>query len=134
MAIRPYKTGIFLNNGYHFFHIKHSLILLLILFSAGIPLYSQKEQFISADNTNIQYWGRIEMKDPKAPVFAWPGTSVLISFKGKQISIRMRNERDDINYYNVIIDNNEAKPLILESTKSQTNFDITGLPDRDHSL
>jgi hypothetical protein len=46
----------------------------------------------------------------------------------------MRNERDDINYYNVIIDNNEAKPLILESTKSQTNFDITGLPDRDHSL
>ena len=41
---------------------------------------------INADNTKLQYTGRIDRSDPKEPLFIYPCTSVRIRFTGNMLT------------------------------------------------
>lgn len=47
---------------------------------------------IKADNKKLQYCGRIDATDPKAPVFVYPCTSVGMKFTGNVLKIAVRNK------------------------------------------
>jgi hypothetical protein len=64
-------------------------------------LTTGKAQFIAADNTYIQYFGRWDMSDPRQPSHSWPGVYLRLKFSGNRIGIRIA---DEINYYNVYLD------------------------------
>ena len=56
---------------------------------------------IDADDPNIQYVGRFNVSNPKAPVFSWPGVYISAVFDGSSLGIRLKSNQQ---CYNVIID------------------------------
>ncbi|MGN0405809.1 MAG: electron transporter RnfD, partial [Bariatricus sp.] len=47
---------------------------------------------IEADNEKLQYCGRINWSNPKAPIFVYPCTSVRMRFTGSILKIYIRNK------------------------------------------
>jgi hypothetical protein len=56
---------------------------------------------VDADHPSIQYVGRFDRTDPKAPAFDWPGVTIAAAFEGTSCSLRLR---DSGNFYSVSID------------------------------
>ena len=48
---------------------------------------------ISPDDKRLQYCGRIDFDDPKAPVLVYAASFVQIRFTGTQISVTLENKR-----------------------------------------
>jgi lysophospholipase L1-like esterase len=71
--------------------------------------YSLSGTTISADNPKLQYSGRVNFANPKAPEIYWAGSGVTIAFQGTDIAAKLVVTGD--NYINVIIDNGEPAPL-----------------------
>src|SRR3989339_1599076 len=88
---------------------------------------------IDADNTNIQYIGRVKATDPKNPAFDWPGVSINTVFEGTSLSLRIQDEYSQANYYNVFIDTRPA--YVFTTLTSQTNYSVaTGLTAGSHTV
>lgn len=51
-----------------------------------------ENKFISAENENLLYMGRIDFEDPKLPVFIWAGSNVRFRFKGTRLSVKIKNK------------------------------------------
>lgn len=64
----------------------------------GIPLLR-----IDADDPAIDYTGRIDFSEPKAPCFAYPGVAILAAFEGGSIDAVMEDSGDG-DYFNISID------------------------------
>ena len=81
-------------------------IKLLIIHFLLLPVFAactQEPVFISPDNQNIKYMGRIDFSASDKAVFYWPGTSAAIKFKGTSVKALLGDENGK-NFYNVIID------------------------------
>lgn len=64
---------------------------------------------IQADHPNLQYSGRIDDTDPKAPVFVFPCTSVRIRFTGTVLKAHVKNHRAYWdNYLGCILDGEQS--------------------------
>ena len=93
--------------------------------------------FIEADDPNIQYTGRIDFTNPKAPVYTFPGVSISAKFTGTAISADIKDYAaggsTSTNYYNVYIDNQFVKSLkVLSST---TNYLlVSNLSNGTHTI
>ena len=48
---------------------------------------------ISPDDKRLQYCGRIDFDNPKAPVLVYAASFVQIRFTGTQISVTLENKR-----------------------------------------
>ena len=48
---------------------------------------------ISSDDNRLQYCGRIDFDDPKAPVFVYAASFVSIRFTGRSIAVKLANHR-----------------------------------------
>jgi lysophospholipase L1-like esterase len=113
-----------------------TLFLLSLLFFIESPAQSPAH-FIAADDPNIQYVGRINFTDPKAPTYTFPGVSISTKFTGTAISADFKDYgaggSTSTNYYNVFIDNVFVKALkVLSST---TNYMLAlGLTNTTHSI
>ena len=59
---------------------------------------------IKADNSFIEYTGRIDFSKPLAPKFSFSGVSIKASFQGTSISVLL-NDEGSSNEYNIIVDN-----------------------------
>jgi len=99
------------------------LLLLVTLNFAG--------EIISADNPNIQYFGRWNFFDTKAPTHSWPGTYVYIEFTGTSISVRLN---DNLCYYNVYIDEELHSIFHNSENGNVTKVLASGLEDTQHTL
>jgi hypothetical protein len=106
-----------------------SLFFILFL-NINIICFSQ-QVFIAAKDNHIAYEGRIPFQQDAA-ILTWPGTSVYIHFKGKEIS-GIFKEADTSNYYNVIIDHTTIYKFHFDTIK-QAYILAAGLPDTDHTL
>jgi len=111
--------------------MKLKLILVLCSLISILFIPFSQQTFIAANDSHIVYEGRVFFSQ-EAAVLSWPGTSVYINFKGKEIS-GVFKDQDTSNYYNVIVDNNSIHKLHLDTTK-QTYVLATGLPDANHTL
>jgi len=94
-------------------------------------------EFYDASNPNIQYTGRIDYTDPKAPQFWCPGSSIKAKFEGPSISISLQDYSvggaQSTNYYNIFIDNEFHSTLA--SDINQTIYNISdNLADTYHTI
>lgn len=86
---------------------------------------------VQADDSRIQYSGRINFENPKEPVFYWPGTSVTANFQGTSIKPIMKDSGK--NYFNIIIDNN--KPFVLACDRGKRTYEVAkGLSEGSHKI
>jgi len=93
--------------------------------------------YIDASNTNIQYSGRIDFGDPKAPKFWFPGISIKAKFQGPSLDIVMQDYAtggdQKTNYYNILIDN--ALYKVLQVNATDTLYTIArNLADATHTI
>ena len=47
--------------------------------------------FFLPDNEKINYMGRIDFSDPKAPVFYFAGSQILFNFSGTSLKVKLNN-------------------------------------------
>lgn len=72
--------------------------------------------WVDADHAYIQYLGRVNLANPRAPAFSWTGVSVRLRFTGPSISVRLR---DYSNRYSVVIDGIERNQLIARAEQEE---------------
>jgi lysophospholipase L1-like esterase len=93
-------------------------------------------QFIGADNTHIQYTGRIDFTNAKLPKFWAAGVYIQVKFKGTSCSIIVNDEvlwGNSHNYLEIAVD--QQKPVKIQMTgKIDTITVATGLQRGAHTL
>jgi len=86
---------------------------------------------IDADDPFIQYTGRINHADPKAPIMWWPGSDVIANFEGTSINVKLHDYGD--NYFYVIIDDGE--PSLINLTPGTATYTAaSGLTNSVHKI
>lgn len=124
--------------------------LILFFYSIANPGYTQKDgilrnydievpdeniNFYAADNPLIQYTGRMDFSNPKAPRFWAPGTYIKIGFKGPYCNITLNDQElyGQHNYVEIAIDN-QAPTRIQTTRKSNTIKAAFGLQEGKHVI
>lgn len=110
----------------------------VLLFITGLYILANIQTvtasvFISPNNPNIQYTSRIDFTDPQAPALYWSGAYITASFTGSSLQVQFDDTGD--NYYNAIIDGQDANPLIIDCEKGlHTYTAASGLADAVHTV
>ena len=98
---------------------------------------------IDADDPNIQYSGRTNYDDPKAPIMRWPGNYIIANFEGTSINVKFtdyngngiitKNGYSYNNYFYVIID--DGAPSLISLTAGSATYTVaSGLSDTVHKI
>ena len=106
--------------------------LLLFFVSCSYVSIAQSPVFISSVNSKIRYEGRIGHTPDSAAVLSWPGSSILVHFKGTAIQALLKDEKGR-NSYNVIIDGKQVSKLMLDTAKKYYSL-AASLPEGEHTL
>lgn len=105
------------------------IILGIILIMTGC---NQSTGIIDADDTNIEYTGRIDFSDPLAPKFSYSGVSVRANFTGTSISMIMDDDLGE-NYYNLILDG-EVIDTVRVTKGKKTYLIADSLKEGEHEI
>ncbi|MCQ2493714.1 MAG: GDSL-type esterase/lipase family protein [Lachnospiraceae bacterium] len=82
--------------------------------------------FIYPDNEALQYSGRIDFDDKKAPVLVYAGSFVKVGFTGNTCKVKLANKRNwAIDSMGVIIDGVQGKIIIAEDS-DEHEYDLVG--------
>jgi len=124
------------NRNNHSAWLKSVSLFIVILISSVLLLSNKPMQlgdpFISANNPNIKYIGRIDMRNPTAPRFSNPGIYIKAQFKGTSCEIDMEDETN-LNYIAVVIDNGTPVRFLMD--KGRKTYKVaSGLSKGDHSI
>ncbi len=78
--------------------------------------------------------GRFSFSDPAGPVFGWPGSHIKARFSGTGIGVHMklRNQADNENWFNVIIDDGEPFKVLID--RDGVYELASGLSDGEHEI
>jgi hypothetical protein len=107
-------------------------IYVTLLFVSLQSSILQAQRFISAANKNIQYEGRVGHTPDSVASLSWPGSSVLIRFKGTGLKVLLKDERGR-NTYNVILDGKKITKLELDTAKRFYTL-ASSLSNSKHSI
>lgn len=113
--------------------VKLYLFLFLISFSAAAK---NKLTFFKANNSKIQYVGRIDFSNALAPKFWAPGVYVQATFEGKKCEVVLNDEVKDStnhNYISIVIDGGVPKRIQLKG-KSNTIVAAENLSEGKHTV
>jgi lysophospholipase L1-like esterase len=94
-----------------------------------------KDQWFEADNSKIQYVGRIDFSDPKAPKFSAAGTYIEAKFNGVTVDVEITEEHKYSNcqFFQVSIDENA--PIRFQTVVGQTIYRVaSNLPSGTHII
>jgi len=73
----------------------------------------KNEDYVSTDCEKINYGGRIDFSDSKAPIFVFPGSLAQMFFKGSKLKVLIKNNHSYLdNYLGYIIDGVQKKVLL----------------------
>lgn len=90
---------------------------------------------ISPDDKRLQYCGRIDFDDPKAPVLVYAASFVQICFTGTEISVTLANKRA---YWSsrmgYILDGKQGQFLLTSDSDAKTYVIAEGLEPTEHTL
>ena len=98
-----------------------TLVLALAGLFAAAPVSAAST--IAADHPQLQYTGRIDFSDPKAPVLSFPNTAIAGQFTGTSFAVKLADERGK-NFYNVFLDGDLTRPYILQADKGGKTYVI----------
>ncbi len=116
-----------------------SLLLSVLLLTVSTGLAG----LVPADDKNLQYTGRIDFSDKKAPVLSWPGNSIKTKFTGTSLKVKMvgdgktdKKGKPTGPMFNVFIDGKFDKPHVFGCNKKGEHvYTIAeGLKDKTHDL
>ena len=113
--------------------MKHLYVFLIFILISSITkinlLFAMN--VIPADDPNIQYYGRWDCSDPKAPTHSWGGVYILAEFEGTSIGIKVN---DNASYFNVFID--DSLISVFHGNKDTlTSYTLaTGLANGNHKI
>jgi lysophospholipase L1-like esterase len=100
---------------------------LILLFFIIAPMTWAQNSTLPANHPMIQYSGRIDISNPLAPRFDWPGVSITAAFHGTSIGFLLDDKSDN---YDVILD---GKPVtVWETSPDQTLYTLDPLAPGDH--
>ena len=90
---------------------------------------------ISPDDKRLQYCGRIDFDDPKAPVLVYAASFVQICFTGTEISVTLANKRA---YWSsrmgYILDGKQGQFLLTSDPGAETYVIARDLEHTEHTL
>ena len=114
------------------------LFVLGILYASAASASKKAEPLtlFKADNTKIQYVGRIDFANPLAPRIWAPGVYITAKFKGKQCEVLLNDEvasSNNHNYIEIIIDNKNPYRIKLTAKTNVINVPDT-LSDTEHTV
>ena len=90
---------------------------------------------ILPNNSSLIYSGRIDLSDPFAIVWTYPGTFVKIKFKGTQLSIHVRNKRNYWNNYLGVVEGDaQTKLLLPEEGDAMIEIPLQTTQDNIHEV
>jgi len=93
-------------------------------------------QLIEVNNSKLTYWGRFLKDEVEGKTFVFPVCSLYFSFKGKKISVRVKNIHSYFrNFLGVIIDGQMKKFEITNFTDGYHDIEIaSSLDDAIHEV
>ena len=90
--------------------------------------------FIPADDKNLQYTGRIDFSDKKAPLISWAGPCVRANFTGTSLKVKM-DDKGNKHVFGVIIDGNYDAVKVIACNEGEGVYDVvSGLEDKTHEV
>jgi hypothetical protein len=95
----------------------------LLFFSVFVSLSAFSYTTITPDNVQLQYVGRVDFTQPRAPKISWPASSVAANFTGNYLALTLDDELGN-NYFNVFIDDDFLNPIIIACDKGQKTYVI----------
>lgn len=91
--------------------------------------------FVSPDNENLQYSGRIDFEDEKAPVFVYAASYVKIIFCGTSVAAELENHRVCyVNELGYILDGEQGRIRLSDKAGRRKYLIADGLADEAHEL
>lgn len=103
---------------------------------AGSDANNAADGAISIPNPVVRLIGRYDSRDPKGPIFSWPGSRVFARFMGTEVAVKLdetsglTNETD---YYDVLIDGVAGTPI--HTVKGTSDYTLaTGLSNAVHTV
>lgn len=110
-------------------------MLFALIFSFSTLVHANDaSNIIEANHPEIQYSGRVDHSDTKAPILSWPGTIVKANFTGNALSIILEDDRGD-NFFNVIIDGNREYPFVIDCEPGEHTYQVSyALDAGNHSV
>ena len=90
---------------------------------------------ILPDHEKLQYSGRIDWTDRKAPVFVFPCTFVRMRFTGEMLKIYVKNKKAYWeNYLGCILDGKQTKLLLPDDGEGVLEIPVSTVKDGVHEL
>ena len=116
------------------FALQISIIAIVIFGSCNLNSGTKNMHF-SANNPNIEYFGRIDFTNPEKPILSGPGSYFRLRFKGTSCEVLLRDEHlyGQHNYISIELDGSYKGRVALDSTK-QKYLVVNNLPDSIHTL
>lgn len=103
------------------------LFLVLLLASCG-----PKPQAIEPDSSLVNYTGRINFTNPKAPVVYWSGSQMRARIDGTGLRVQLDDQRGE-NYFNIVIDGDSLRHIKLKPGKNWYTL-ADDLPTGEHTI
>jgi len=111
--------------------MKYIITLCVCLITASM-VGAQSSDTIPANNSLIEYSGRIDFTYSLAPQFSYSGVSIRACFQGTSISIIL-GDAGTQNYYTIILDNAIIKRI--QTIKGRNTYELaSGLSDTIHEI
>ncbi len=97
-------------------------------------VFDNTKKFIAANNSLIQYTGRIDFSNPTLPRYWSPGVYVTMKFKGTAITCIINDQElwgKNHNYLEVVVDNEKQR---IQTSFKKNYISIIGLTNTVHTL
>ena len=95
------------------------ILMIGLLSGLALPVWALTK--IAADDANLQYTGRVDFTKPSEPQISWPGTSITGNFTGQYLAVTLDDQLGK-NYFNVFIDNDLKRPIIIKAEKGEKKY------------
>ncbi len=117
--------------------MKKTTFILILFTLLSVESLKAADTYVQADDPAIQYVGRIDFTNPKAPTYAFPGISIKAKFSGTRVSAVIKDfgggGPTTTNFYDVLIDDVVTLKLMVFS--SDTLYPLaSGLANTSHTV
>jgi hypothetical protein len=111
--------------------MKNSIILVLVVTTIACKSQIVQTNFIKPNSNLLRITGRVKRNQDSVAIY-WPGTSVLVRFKGNALKAKLKDEFGK-SYFNIVIDGDSLHYIKLDAKKQFYTL-ASGLADGEHTI